>query len=415
MPGRLTSLFARQVRASPSPGGEAVEVVEVVEAARPSSAAEPTPHVLQRERRALGRRREIELRDVGGLAVEMVRRDRFNPDLLVSRAQRGARAGAADPRARLAARRRGDRRGASRRGVLQVRRAARPRRPLLLALRPARADDAAGAHVHALRAAAPRRRQLLLVLRQCRRRRGLRARFRARSTRPSCARRPTPRRRRAGCEHAAPRAAACRTGIARRRGLLQPQSSAVRAATPRTSPLQEYCLECGLRLVPLPRRALRPDDRLVAGVARLALGRARRAAPRRTGRRRDRGALAATDDEDGTARRPARASRPTTGAVPTLPTDDHSPRRRLTDPTTTTLPTTSTTGRRRPGRRPPRDPRRRIRDTIISWPAGRTATRSSSGRRRRARAAARPTRRPRTRSTPGSARSGSSTRPTTRA
>ncbi len=32
------------------------------------------------------RRREIEIRDVGGLAVEMVRRDRFKPDLLVSRA-----------------------------------------------------------------------------------------------------------------------------------------------------------------------------------------------------------------------------------------------------------------------------------------------------------------------------------------
>jgi hypothetical protein len=41
---------------------------------------------MARERRALGRRREIELRDVGGLAVEMVRRDRFNPDLLVTRA-----------------------------------------------------------------------------------------------------------------------------------------------------------------------------------------------------------------------------------------------------------------------------------------------------------------------------------------
>jgi hypothetical protein len=34
----------------------------------------------------LVRRREIEIRDVGGLAVEMVRRDRFKPDLLVSRA-----------------------------------------------------------------------------------------------------------------------------------------------------------------------------------------------------------------------------------------------------------------------------------------------------------------------------------------
>jgi hypothetical protein len=44
-----------------------------------------TPETARRERRALVRRREVELRDVGGLAVEMIRRDRFNPDLLVSR------------------------------------------------------------------------------------------------------------------------------------------------------------------------------------------------------------------------------------------------------------------------------------------------------------------------------------------
>jgi hypothetical protein len=34
----------------------------------------------------LARRREIEIRDVGGLAVEMVRRDRFRPELLLERA-----------------------------------------------------------------------------------------------------------------------------------------------------------------------------------------------------------------------------------------------------------------------------------------------------------------------------------------
>jgi Double zinc ribbon len=34
----------------------------------------------------LARRREVEIRDVGGLAVEMVRRDRFRPDLLFDRA-----------------------------------------------------------------------------------------------------------------------------------------------------------------------------------------------------------------------------------------------------------------------------------------------------------------------------------------
>jgi hypothetical protein len=41
---------------------------------------------MRRERRALARRREIEIRDVGGLAVEMVRRDRFRPELLIERA-----------------------------------------------------------------------------------------------------------------------------------------------------------------------------------------------------------------------------------------------------------------------------------------------------------------------------------------
>ncbi len=61
-----------------------VEVVEVVETTVPPP--EPDPARLQRERRALTEQREIEMRDVGGLTVEMVRRDRWNPDLLVSRA-----------------------------------------------------------------------------------------------------------------------------------------------------------------------------------------------------------------------------------------------------------------------------------------------------------------------------------------
>lgn len=46
----------------------------------------PSTASMRRERRALSRWREIEIRDVGGLTVEMVRRDRFNPDLLVRRA-----------------------------------------------------------------------------------------------------------------------------------------------------------------------------------------------------------------------------------------------------------------------------------------------------------------------------------------
>jgi Double zinc ribbon len=82
MPDPLNDHFARQAR-PPEPGAEVVEVVEVVETSEPQ---EPDPASLQRERQELTARREIEMRDVGGLTVEMVRRDRFNQDLLVSRA-----------------------------------------------------------------------------------------------------------------------------------------------------------------------------------------------------------------------------------------------------------------------------------------------------------------------------------------
>jgi Double zinc ribbon len=41
---------------------------------------------MRRERRMLARQREIEIRDVGGLAVEMARRDRFRPELIFERA-----------------------------------------------------------------------------------------------------------------------------------------------------------------------------------------------------------------------------------------------------------------------------------------------------------------------------------------
>jgi hypothetical protein len=64
------------------PGEEIVEVVEVVEGPPP----EPDLVRLQRERMALTRQREIEMRDVGGLTVEMVRRDHWKPDLLITRA-----------------------------------------------------------------------------------------------------------------------------------------------------------------------------------------------------------------------------------------------------------------------------------------------------------------------------------------
>ncbi len=47
--------------------------------------AAPPPGELRRERRALMRVREQRLRDLGGLALEMYRRDRFRGDLLVGR------------------------------------------------------------------------------------------------------------------------------------------------------------------------------------------------------------------------------------------------------------------------------------------------------------------------------------------
>jgi Double zinc ribbon len=84
MPGRMNDFSARG-GGPPDPGGEVVEVVDVVES--PAAPPEPDPIRHQRERRELAEGREIELRDVGGLAVEMVRRDRWNADLLVSRAQ----------------------------------------------------------------------------------------------------------------------------------------------------------------------------------------------------------------------------------------------------------------------------------------------------------------------------------------
>src|SRR5579864_2557214 len=43
----------------------------------------PPAGQLRRERRALGRLRELRLRDLGGLMLEMYRRDQFRQDLLI--------------------------------------------------------------------------------------------------------------------------------------------------------------------------------------------------------------------------------------------------------------------------------------------------------------------------------------------
>ena len=52
---------------------------------RPRRRPAPPSSELRRERRALLRLREQKLRDLGGLALEMYRRDRFREDLLVER------------------------------------------------------------------------------------------------------------------------------------------------------------------------------------------------------------------------------------------------------------------------------------------------------------------------------------------
>jgi double zinc ribbon protein len=76
--------FARAQPVPPDPPAEGDPSAETPEA--PAPPPPPlTPATARRERHALVRRREVELRDVGGLAVEMVRRARFKPDLLVAR------------------------------------------------------------------------------------------------------------------------------------------------------------------------------------------------------------------------------------------------------------------------------------------------------------------------------------------
>ena len=51
----------------------------------PATYAVPPPRDLKRERKALLEMREERLRDLGGLALEMYKRDRFNAGLVVER------------------------------------------------------------------------------------------------------------------------------------------------------------------------------------------------------------------------------------------------------------------------------------------------------------------------------------------
>src|SRR5919106_1506373 len=86
--------WARRRRAQPPPEavptgppetGDAVVEESVVEGPPPPGPM-PRPRRLRGERRSLMQQREIEIRDVGGLTVEMVRRDSFRPELLIERA-----------------------------------------------------------------------------------------------------------------------------------------------------------------------------------------------------------------------------------------------------------------------------------------------------------------------------------------
>jgi hypothetical protein len=72
-------LLQRLLRRQAAPDGAVTAV--------PSRRRRPAPPAsqLRRERRALLRLREQKLRDLGGLALEMYRRDRFREDLLLDR------------------------------------------------------------------------------------------------------------------------------------------------------------------------------------------------------------------------------------------------------------------------------------------------------------------------------------------
>ena len=66
---------------------EEAEASESGPAAPQRTGRVPPPGALRRERRALVRTREERIRDLGGLMLEMYRRDQFNQDLLIEQCQ----------------------------------------------------------------------------------------------------------------------------------------------------------------------------------------------------------------------------------------------------------------------------------------------------------------------------------------
>jgi hypothetical protein len=123
--------------------------------------------------------------------------------------------------------------------------------------------------------------------------------------------------------------------------------------------MQEYCLECGLRLVPLPRRYTRtivwsresPIWLWIALGALLLVALTAGAIV----------ALAATDDDDGAGA--SSLTSPTTAPV-TIDTLTNETTLTIEPPTTTTLPTTSSQGTTSTQGTTTNG------DTLISWPAG---------------------------------------------
>jgi hypothetical protein len=63
------------------------QVAATAQAGTPGRRSFPHPGQLRRERRALLRVREERLRDLGGLMLEMFRRDQFRQDLLIERCE----------------------------------------------------------------------------------------------------------------------------------------------------------------------------------------------------------------------------------------------------------------------------------------------------------------------------------------
>src|SRR2546421_3575983 len=85
MPGRFPSLFVRRP-AQAQPATPSSDVSDGAAEAAEVFTQVGNPSQMRGERAVLIRRREIGIRDVGGLTLEMVRRDRFRLELLLTKA-----------------------------------------------------------------------------------------------------------------------------------------------------------------------------------------------------------------------------------------------------------------------------------------------------------------------------------------